>query len=281
MSNHSTPSPNVCRCHPDISIINDISQRHLRFEIKKRLKCETDHHKTIKRTNEHLTRPHKSFPVISTTITVTITVTTMKYSTPNAIILYALFTLVALSFQESCLVLAKKVQGDADDAGDDKLTQKQAVTTVANLDANDVTLEEIDFFDQVWLTAFNSVYSMNSNGDNNLTAIAVQMEDKKMSIQPGDNDRRQLRGYFNYFDFFIRIDFRCRFCPDYRRTLKSNNSNKSKSNSSGSGKKKKKKRAPVQAMHQAFERTLCDNLREGPYDVYRDVRQCQVTFADN
>jgi hypothetical protein len=207
----------------------------------------------------------------------------MKYSTPTIVIFYALFTLVALSFQESCLVLAKKGDDDGDKGDNDEVTtQKQAITTVASLDANDIILEEIDFFDQAWLTAFNSVYSKNSNGDSNLTAIAVQMEDKKMRIQPGDNNRRQLRGYFNYFDFFIRIDFRCRLCPDFRRTLKSN-SNKSKSNSSGSGssKKKKKKRAPVQALHQAFERTLCDNLREGPYDVYRDVRLCQVTFVDN
>jgi hypothetical protein len=34
-------------------------------------------------------------------------------------------------------------------------------------------------------------------------------------------------------------------------------------------------------LHQAFERTLCDILREGPYDVYRDVRLCEVTFAHN
>jgi hypothetical protein len=221
----------------------------------------------------------------------------MKYSTPTVIIFYVLFTLVALSFQESCLVLAK-TKGD-DDGGDSKrgdddknssnegddegsskdgnikVTQKQATTTVANLDADDVSPEEIDFFDQAWLTAFNSVYTMDTSGDSDLTAIAVQMEDKKM--RTGD-DRRQLRGYFNYFDFFIRIDFRCRLCPDYRRTLKSN-SNESESNESNIT--KKKKRASVQALHQHFERTLCDNLREGPYDVYRDVRQCQVTFVEN
>lgn len=234
-----------------------------------------------------MARPHNSCHscfifscLVATTITAIITVTTMNYSTPTIIILFALFTLVALSFQGSCLVLAKK--GGDGDKGGNKVTQKQAMTTVANLDTHDVSLEEIDFFDQAWLTAFNSVYRMNSNGDNNLTAIAVQMEDMKIRTQPGDNNRRQLRGYFNYFDFFIRIDFRCRFCPDYRRTLKSN-SNKSKSNRSGRGskKKKKKKRAPVQALHQAFERTLCKNLREGPYGIYRDVRQCQVTFVDN
>jgi hypothetical protein len=210
-------------------------------------------------TNEHdHTNRSCRWCLIATTIIIPVTITTMTYSTPTIIILYALFTLVALSFQESCLVLAKKGDGD-DNKGDDKVTQKQATTTVANVDANDVSLEEIDFFDQVWLTAFNTVY-MNGN----LTATAVQMEGKKMRT----GDRRELRGYFNYFDFYILIDFRCRFCPGYRRTLKPNSSNK-------------KKRAPVQALHHAFERTLCDILREGPYDVYRDVRQCQVTFADN
>jgi hypothetical protein len=225
-------------------------------------------------------------------------------SSPTTIILYLLFTLVALSFQESCLVFAKKGNDDnnmgdnkviqkqakkggagngegvdknyiiknARTEGGKKVTQKEATTTVANLNAKNITLEEIYFFDQAWLTAFNSVYNTNSTDDNDLTAIAVEMEDVKMRPEPDDNNRRQLRGYFNYFDFYIRIDFRCRFCSDYRRTLKSNK-NSSKSD--------KKKRAPVQALHQAFERTLCDVLREGPYNVYRNVRQCQVTFVNN
>jgi hypothetical protein len=244
----------------------EIEKRHFlkvrNRETAKRRNCRSQNNTFSQRTCHKSNRCcHNSHNILSRHYTTTITIITnitnitiMKYTTPTIIILYALFALVALSFQDSCRVRAKK--------GDKNVIKKQAITTVSNLDADDVSPEETDFFDDAWLTAFNSVYM---NGD--LTALAVQMKDNKMHPV----SRRSLRvlPYFNYFVFYVTIDFGCRFCPNFRRTLKPNSKSESK------------KQGQVQALHKAFERTLCDILREGPHDVYRDVRNCQVTFADN
>jgi hypothetical protein len=181
-------------------------------------------------------------------------------------ILSLLVTLSILSFQCIQVHGAKKgiVVEQQQDSGEEdvfKLEQKQAVTTVANL-AADVNAQEAEFFDDAWMQAFNSVYT----GIDDLTAIAVEMKDHKKRRKGGN--KRNLRVlYFNFFDFYVRITFQCGpLCIDERRR--------------DLEKKHTKTDKEQAALHHAFERTLCESLGQGPYDVFSNASDCQISFVD-
>jgi hypothetical protein len=157
----------------------------------------------------------------------------------------------------------------------------QARITILNADIDNLTPDEIIFFEDCWKEVYNT---KSANNDDDTTVRSVVVEGQNDS----NNNRRQLnggesrslfgrnkrfRGYiFNrptalHFDIWTVIEISCYLCRDDRR-LKGG----------VRGKGNDKKNTGRDGLHRQFEGAFCDKLREGPYEVFSDVEGCRVVY---
>jgi hypothetical protein len=154
----------------------------------------------------------------------------------------------------------------------------QARTTLLNVDIENLTPDEIIFFEDCWKEVFNNESA--NNDDTSLRSVVVEGQDDS------NNNRRQLngddsrslfrrysffRGYiFNpptfHFDIWSVIEISCHLCSDGRRLLK------------GGLRGKGKKNTDVDGLNQKFEEAFCNKLREGPHECFHDAEDCKVVY---
>jgi hypothetical protein len=154
----------------------------------------------------------------------------------------------------------------------------QARTTLMNIDMDHLTPAECIFFEDSWMTAFETVHG---NEEENSDYVAIRSviveEDEKKKTEV--DDRRNLRGssdrelwFYNFggwFDIWAYIEISCVLCGSsyddddyyYNRLLTVFDDD-----------------ARENDLHHRFETLLCDMLREGKFESFRQVQDCEVTF---
>jgi hypothetical protein len=143
-----------------------------------------------------------------------------------------------------------------------------ARTTLVNSNIEDLTPEESVFFEETWRQVYNDIHIFGQEEEeiDETTVRSVVIEE-----QGPPNHRRQLRAtsslstsrslyYYLYstFDIWALIEVTCSFCGDDRRGLLEN---------TGNGKSQRH-----------FENTLCEELRNGPFDTFQGVENCRVAY---
>ena len=153
----------------------------------------------------------------------------------------------------------------------------QARTTLLNVDIENLTADEIIFFEDCWKEVYNTKSA--NNDDTTVRSVVVEGQDdsnnnRRRQLNDGDESSRSLLfGYiFNpptfYFDIWTVIEISCRLCYDGDRPLKG-----------GGLRGKGKKNADMRdGLNQQFEGTFCDKLREGPYEVFNAAEDCRVVY---
>jgi hypothetical protein len=141
-------------------------------------------------------------------------------------------------------------------------TMKAKVTLVA-FKANKLTPKEEEFFDKTFIVAYGKVHH---NEDYVVDAVSVQEESRHTSTN--DKHLRALTQYWN--DIFVWIDWNCRLCPGdddwyYGRNLLRTHLNKNQ----------------MKRKHRKFERVFCKMLRSGPFENFKQVHDCNVTFLED
>jgi hypothetical protein len=194
----------------------------------------------------------------------------MMYSTISAV-------LVALLALSPSSVDAAPSPEDREDRGLRKggarRMIKHARTTLINLGSDEVTPEEIMYFEDIWMVVFNEM-----GGVGTTTGTGTTTDEKIRSvvvdeIRKGNNDnnvrmlgggkklrRRRVKNASpgGWFDIATTYETSCKFCgkDDDRRFLA---------------------KADGESLH-AFENTLCDRLRDGPFESMWGLEDCQVVF---
>jgi hypothetical protein len=148
-------------------------------------------------------------------------------------------------------------------------------TTLINLDVDELTPEQILFFEDTWMQAFNDIHVGDDTEDNSDTRVrSFVVDDVHRGDRPG-GDRRGLRGgdaaslgserslFYtiptNWFDILALFESSCILCAhDDDRRL-----------------------AVDDTTHRLFETSLCDSLREGPFECYRELDDCRVVYFSN
>ena len=180
--------------------------------------------------------------------------------------------------------------------GDLQLFSGLIKTALGNIDAEELSVVECLFFEDTWIEAFNMIHGENHDS---LFVRAMIVQDDESN----GNDRKLQHWYSrpstNYFDMYALIDVSCRFCggDDFdddkddmwldddpygwrggyyadpwwyidHRTLPY-------------FQKPGKRRQLLESsadVHHRFETLLCDMLREGPFEPFHAVDNCEVTF---
>jgi hypothetical protein len=154
----------------------------------------------------------------------------------------------------------------------------QARTTLLNVDIENLTPDEIIFFEDCWKEVYNKTKSDNDD-DTTVRSVVVEGQDdsnhNRRQLNGGESKSRSLYfGYiFNpptfYFDIWTVIEISCRLCYDGDRLLKGGGGLR------GKGKKNTDMR---DGTNQQFEGAFCDKLREGPYEVFNDAEDCRIVY---
>jgi hypothetical protein len=153
----------------------------------------------------------------------------------------------------------------------------QARTTLLNVDIENLTPDEIIFFEDCWKEVYNTK-SANNDDDTTMRSVVVQGQghsnNNRRQLNGENESRSLLLGYiFNpptfYFDIWTVIEISCRLCYDDDRLLKKKG---------GSLRGKGKKNTDMDGMNHEFEGGFCDKLREGPYEVFNDIEDCRVVY---
>jgi hypothetical protein len=154
----------------------------------------------------------------------------------------------------------------------------QARTTLLNVDIENLTPDEIIFFEDCWKEVYNTKSA--NNDDTTVRSVVVEGQDDSNNNRRrqlhGDESRSLYLGYiFNpptfYFDIWTVIEISCRLCYDGDRLLKGGGGLRGK----GKG---KKNTDMLDGRNQQFEGAFCDKLREGPYEVFNDAEDCSVVY---
>jgi hypothetical protein len=150
-----------------------------------------------------------------------------------------------------------------------------ARTTLMNSNIEDLTPEEAVFFEETWRQVYNDIHIFGQEEEeiDETTVRSVVIEEQG----PSPNHRRQLRTtsslptsrslkYYLYstFDIWALIEVTCSFCGDDRRGLLEENVAGPRG---GNGKSQRH-----------FESTLCEELRNGPFDKFQGVEDCRVAY---
>jgi hypothetical protein len=179
----------------------------------------------------------------------------------------------------------------------------QVRTTLTNVDMNALTPAETVFFEDSWMSAFETVQD---GGD--LKPRSMIVETHHETPKKGKRAHQKLRGgrgghgrdlgwswssttydwTGSFFDVSALFEFSCILC-DYNRAADDDRnddvyySGKDEDDDDffsgiwgggwgGGGRK-------LNRDHDRFGDSLCDTLREGPFEVFQGVEDCFVTFA--
>lgn len=170
----------------------------------------------------------------------------------------------------------------------------QARTTLLNVDIDELTPEQIIFFEDTWVQVFNKVFhgveSHNLHDDTGMTdvssprlrsfvvedVVSEQKDDQTQEERTGDG--RVLAGKrpgsrprgiksFKWFDIWALMETSCRLCgkdDDYRRLLTTDHRSMKKDKS----------------ILRDLETELCERLREGPFACFQALEECRVMYVE-
>jgi hypothetical protein len=137
---------------------------------------------------------------------------------------------------------------------------KHTRTTLVSFGYDELTPAETMFFEDTWMAVFNEIgvargatTGTGTTTDEKVRSFVVDEEIRNGDPHPTD---RKLRGWF---DIGATYETSCRLCgsdTDGRRYLA---------------------KADGEFLR-AFEETLCDRLRDGPFISMRDIEDCRVVF---
>ena len=154
----------------------------------------------------------------------------------------------------------------------------QARTTLLNVEIENLTPDEIIFFEDCWKEVYNTKSA--NNDDTTVRSVVVEGQDdsnnnRRRQLNGHESSRSLLLGYiFNpptfYFDIWTVIEISCRLCNGRDRLLKGGGLR-----SKGKG---KKNTDMMDGLNQQFEGDFCDKLREGPHEVFNDAEDCRVVY---
>jgi hypothetical protein len=185
---------------------------------------------------------------------------TMMYSTISSV----LVTLLAFSPSSVDAAASPEDRGLKKEGA--RRMIKHARTTLINLRSDEVTPEEIIYFEDTWMAVFNEMGlaggTTGTTTDEKIRSVVVDEIRKGNNPPDNDNDRmlggsRALRKTpGNWFDIGATYETSCRLCgkDDDRRFLT---------------------KADGESLR-AFEDTLCDRLRDGPFESMWELEGCQV-----
>jgi hypothetical protein len=164
-----------------------------------------------------------------------------------------------------------------------RFTVQARTTLIMNVDdmMDHLTPAESIFFEDTWMEAFQTVHGEEEEEEENSNSVTVRSviveEDEKTKKSRGGDDRRKLRGlnrelwFYNFggwFDIWAYIDISCNLCGGggyddddhyYNRMLTVFDDEDN-------------------GFHHRFETMLCDMLREGPFESFHQLQDCEVAF---
>lgn len=148
----------------------------------------------------------------------------------------------------------------------------QVRTTLLNVNVDDLTPEEIIYFEDTWVRVFNQILFGSANDPNDssssldesfprLRSFVVEdvLNDERRLYQ-NEQDGRALKrrgGRVKWFDMWALVETSCKLCADDRRALKDN-----------------------AIIVQKLETTLCDELRKGPFRCFQDLDECRIIYIE-
>ena len=156
----------------------------------------------------------------------------------------------------------------------------QALTTLINVDVDEMNPEEIIFFEDTWVRAFNKVFhgidSHTIDNENDADGFTPRVrsfvvEDVLIEKTQKENGDRALgrntpiTRTTRWFDVWALVETSCRFCADDRRLMLDSNL------------LKKKEKANLRQL----ETELCKLLRQGPFSCFRGLEECRVMYVDD
>jgi hypothetical protein len=162
--------------------------------------------------------------------------------------------------------------------------------TLSNLKTDSLTTADKDFFDNMWMSAYAC---FNKNDDLTvdkgtlqetvhlrclvqknllhvfLFSILIVIIEEEHPLELKQN--RHMRALNNYYyDLRLRLEYTCgSLCLDYRM-LKNEDQGEDDGRHLG--------KVGVSFEEEKFEQVLCNLLRAGPYEVFSEVTDCDVTF---
>lgn len=160
--------------------------------------------------------------------------------------------------------------------GDSHRSTLQARTTLLNVEIDELTPEQIIFFEDTWVQAFNKVLLGNDDGipdkisSPKLRSFVVE-EILKNPHHSQDgralrNKRRQPRGISSYkwFDIWALMETSCRLCgnDDDRRLIMTRSIDRG------------------DLVLQDIETHLCEGLRRGPFRSFHGVKECRIVYFE-
>ena len=174
-----------------------------------------------------------------------------------------------------------------DDNGLQRFTVQARTSLIMNAgeEMDNLTPAESIFFEDTWMEAFQTVQEQAKVEDeeksNSVTVRSVIVEEdektKKKKKSRGD-DGRKLRGanrelwwFYNFggwFDIWAYIDVSCYLCGGGGYDDDDRYYNRKLTVFDGED----------NDFHRRFETKLCDMLREGPFESFQQVQDCEVIF---
>lgn len=144
-------------------------------------------------------------------------------------------------------------------------------TTLINLDIDELSAEHIVFFEDTWMQLFNEILVVRGDHDSDEDGPSVRSFVVNGVDRGSRPSVRQLKSSSfvpladilscnSWFDMWGLVKLSCHLCPpddDDRRFLS---------------------KADDEA-RSAFQTTLCDRLRNGPFVDMRDIKDCRVVYV--
>jgi hypothetical protein len=148
-------------------------------------------------------------------------------------------------------------------------------TTLLNGNIDELTPEQIIFFEDTWAQVFNQFFfgsgydnkHTNRNTDYSLPRLRSFVADEVLNSQRrlDEDDQGALRGRgfisYRWFDIWALMETSCRLCGPERRALRKGTDNNKE-------------------VFREMETTLCDALHHGPFACFQDLDECRVFSID-
>jgi hypothetical protein len=131
-------------------------------------------------------------------------------------------------------------------------------TTLINLDIDELSAEQIVFFEDTWMQLFNEILVVRGDHDSDEDGPSVRSFVVDGIDRGSRPNVRRLQS--SWFDMWGLVELSCHLCSpddDDRRFLS---------------------KADDEARSE-FETTLCDRLRDGPFVDMRYIEDCRVVYV--
>lgn len=159
---------------------------------------------------------------------------------------------------------------------DSHRTILQTRTTLLNVDIDQLTSEEVIFFEDTWVQTFNQVLlgedvTIQENSSSpRLRSFVVEevlggnIPNEGRSLASTAGRSRGGTTAYKWFDIWALMEASCRLCShdDYRGRILTGWTKDGVS------------------VLQELETTLCDALRRGPYSSFQNLQQCRIVYLD-